>query len=115
MQSDWQLHLKSEVPGIVWPALVSGMPATLLALLQQLETTQSWCSEKILAAQPRQLHTLVPYAQQHSPHFAQRMASAGLTVADLMNPAGFAALPLLKRADIQADAALLRCDTLPTP
>lgn len=105
--------LRSTVPGVVWPALVPGMPATLLALLQQLETTQWWSAEQLAAAQRRQLRVLAEYAVRHSPHFAARLRAAGLTVADLLTTDGFAALPPLRRADIQNATAPLVCDALP--
>jgi phenylacetate-CoA ligase len=105
--------IRSDVPGIVWPVLTQGMPATLLALLQQLDATQWWSAEQISAAQQRQLQALLQHAHAHSPHFTRRMQTAGLTVADLLNPAGFAALPLLKRADVQTDAARLLSAQVP--
>jgi phenylacetate-coenzyme A ligase PaaK-like adenylate-forming protein len=111
-RSHWP-PIRSDVPGIVWPALVQGMPATLLALLQQLDATQWWSTEQIAAAQQRQLQALLAHAHRHSPHLATRMQSAGLTIADLLNPAGFAALPLLKRADIQTDAPRLLSAQVP--
>ncbi len=105
--------IKSAVPGIVWPALTPGMPATLLALVQQLEATQWWSSAQLEGGQRRQLTALLAHAEQHSAHFAQRMRSVGLTIADLRSPDGFAALPVLTRADIQSHARELNSDQVP--
>lgn len=105
--------IRSDVPGIAWPALTPGMPATLLALLQQLDATQWWSAERLAAAQRRQLRALLEHAHTRSPHLGQRMQGAGLTIADLLDPAGFAALPPLRRADIQAHAAQLACTDIP--
>ena len=105
--------IRSDVPGIVWPALLSGMPATLLALLQQLDATQWWSPEQLAEAQRRQLRALLEYTHTRSPHLAERLRTAGLTIADLIEPAGLAALPPLKRADIQAEAQRMTCSEVP--
>ncbi len=105
--------LRSDVAGITWPSLSQGLSATLLSLLQQLESTQWWSAEQIAIAQNRQLEALLEHACAHSPHFFQRIQAAGLTTADLLNPEGFSALPVLRRADVQSHSQQMVCSEIP--
>jgi phenylacetate-CoA ligase len=105
--------IASDVPGISWPPVARGPRAELLALAGALERSQWFAPVVIARGQFRQLGALAAHAERHSPHFAARLRGAGLTSADLAQPEGLAALPLLRREDLQRPAAEVDCATLP--
>ena len=105
--------IRSDVPGIVWPPLSSGMPASLLALMHQLEASQ-WLSPAQLAAQQtRQLAALIQHVTVHSAVFRARMKDAACQAAQLCTPEGLRALPVLERRAVQSQQAPLRCTEVP--
>ncbi|RJG07397.1 phenylacetate--CoA ligase family protein [Noviherbaspirillum cavernae] len=107
------LNIRSDMPGIVWPPLAGGMPASLLALMHQLEASQWLAPEQLAAGQSRQLAALTRHAAAHSASFRTRMATAGLGLDELRTPAGLAALPILRRREIQSERHQLLCDSVP--
>ena len=105
--------IRSDVPGIVWPPLSSGMPASLLALMHQLEASQ-WLSPAQLAAQQtRQLAALIQHVTVHSAVFRARMKDAACQAAQLCTPEGLRALPVLERRAVQSQQVPLRCTEVP--
>ncbi|MDC8757198.1 phenylacetate--CoA ligase family protein [Janthinobacterium fluminis] len=108
------LAMCSAVPGIDWPPLSAGFPASVLALAQQLEQTQWLAPSELAARQRRQLRALLTHAAQHSPHFGDRLRQAGCGVAALCEPGGLAALAPLSRRALQADGARVAATALPS-
>lgn len=106
-------QLRSDVEGVVWPPLASGMPAAVLALLHQLEHTQWLSRAQLEAGQRSQLRALLAHAALHSEHFKERLAGAGLTPEALAEPGGLAELPPLTRRDLQAHGARIRARQIP--
>jgi len=95
----------SDVEGIVWPPLLVGDSAQLAALVTGLEGTQ-WCGRTELeAAQGEQLGRLALHLSRHSPAFAARLRSAGLSAADLGRIDRLASLPVLRRRQLQEAGA----------
>ena len=92
----------SQVSGIVWPALAGPLPDGLLALCQQLDSSQWLSRQELEAGQRRQLAVLLVHAEAHSAHFRQRLRDAGLSVAALLAPGGLAALAPLPRRALQS-------------
>lgn len=101
LQPHLLLNVRSDVEGIVWPPLASGAPASLLALVHQLELTQWLPREQLEAGQRRQLLALLTHAEAQSPHFDHRLRQAGVSVESLAAPGGLQALPPLQRRDLQ--------------
>lgn len=107
------LHVRNDVPGIVWPPLIRSGPASLLALMHQLEASQWLGPAQLAAGQSRQLAALIQHAAVHSPSFRLRVAEAGCDVATLATPAGLAALPVLRRRQVRDERHRLLCDSVP--
>jgi phenylacetate-CoA ligase len=105
--------IASDVPGIAWPPIARGPRAELLALTGALDRSQWFAPDVIARGQFRQLGALTAHAARHSPHFASRLRAAGMKAADLARPEGLAALPLLRREDLQHPAADVDCAALP--
>ena len=87
--------------GVVWPRMYSGPNLILMALLAELDRTMWLDPDVIEQAQFEQLRTIIAHHMANSPQFGSRMISAGLTAADIVDPASFRKLPPLKRLDIQ--------------
>jgi phenylacetate-CoA ligase len=94
--------MRGDIPGSAWPPLFSARGASLAAAIQQFELTQWLPLPAIEAGQRRQLAQLASYYAQHSEAFRVRLASAGLSPAELASPDGLRALPPLTRRDLQS-------------
>lgn len=106
-------HLRSAMPGVVWPAVPNHIGANILALLQQLEQSQWWPQERLLERQLAQFALLAAHACQHSPFFRARFDQAGLDVNQPWSAAAFAKIPLLTRAELMQASDQIRCRVVP--
>ena len=104
--------LRSSIPGVAWPPLVQGVGALVEAYVARLEVTEWLPLARIEAAQREQLGVLAKHCAQHSPAFARRLATAGLTATDLVRPGGLAKLPPLTRRGLQVHDGLF-CTNVP--
>jgi phenylacetate-CoA ligase len=101
------------VAGIAWPALPTGAEALRMAVVQQLEQTQWWPPEALLAMQMRQLALLAKHAAQTVPFYRDRLtAVVGLAPGELTAEAWRRA-PVLTRAEVQEAGPDLVCTALP--
>jgi phenylacetate-CoA ligase len=105
--------IRSDVPGIVWPPVSRGQAAVLAALMRQLDDTQWMDAASLTALQFRQLGQVAAHCDRHSPHFHERLRSAGLGPQDLLSPEGLRRLPVLTRRELQT-AENVFCAELPT-
>jgi len=105
--------IRGNVAGMVWPPLLSGPLASLVALACELEASQWLPAAEIEARQHRQLVALATHAMGASPFFARRMADAGLAAADLATPEGLRRLPVLKRRQLQQAGAAFHSRRIP--
>lgn len=112
MKGDAFLKTSSNLPFMAWPAVVTGKAAELQTLLYQLNSSEYLPYEEIVAAQERQLAELVSYAQQHSPHFKQRLTETGLSASQVSTIAGLKQLNLLTRRMLQANFEDIKCRRL---
>jgi len=85
----------------------------LKALVKQIERTQWTSPQEIASVQFHHVGLLAEYCQRQSPFFAARLQRAGLTAADLADPAGFRRLPVMTRRDVQTAGAELFCRDVP--
>ena len=106
-------RVRSGIPGLSWPPIVTGPLASLVALARQLEESQWLPAAEIAARQHRQLVILATHAGAHSPNFARRLAAAGLVPGDLATPEGLRRLPLLRRREIQRAGPDFHCSAIP--
>jgi phenylacetate-CoA ligase len=104
---------RSSVRDILWPALVAGGGATVLGLTFQLEQSQWWSAEELLAHQYRQLAALLRHARATVPFYRKRLADAGLTDEQALTPEGWLRIPLLTRQEIWRHQADLTTTHLP--
>ena len=86
---------------MAWPSVQPPAVAALAALHARLERTQWFTTERIEELQHRQLAATARWFAARSPAFAARLRGAGLTAADVGDRAGFAALPVLERQELQ--------------
>jgi phenylacetate-CoA ligase len=87
--------------GVTWPRLYQGYNLAVMALLAELDRTMWLDADVIAAEQFKQLRLLAAHHMAHTPSFAARMMSAGLTASDLTSLDGLRRLPPLKRIDVQ--------------
>ena len=99
------LPFRSSVPQIAWPAIPDGKSATLLSLLYQMEQTQWWSPEELLAAQFRQLSLVLRHAAATIPFYRERLG--GIDLAQPLNAEAWSRLPVLERSEVQASAPAL--------
>ena len=85
----------------------------LKALVEQIGRTQWAAPEELVASQFRHVGLLAMYCNGRSPFFARRVQQAGLTPADLADPAGLQRLPVMTRRDVQAAGEDLFCREVP--
>ena len=96
------LTFRTALPGVVWPAIVQPAGATLLSLLFQLEQSQ-WLAPAVLAErQFEQLGVLAEFLWQNSAFYRERLAIAGWQPGLRLDETLWHALPVLKRATLQA-------------
>src|SRR5262249_55072845 len=98
---------RSSVCDILCPALVVGGGATVLGLAFQLERSQWWSAEELLAHQYRQLAALLRHARATVPFYSKRLADTGMTDEQALTPEGWRRIPLLTRQDIRQNQAEL--------
>lgn len=96
--------LASKVPGIHWPAVLGARDAAVRALLFQMESTQWLSADELQARQSRQLRALLAHARRHCPFYCERLPE------DL---ARWGEIPLLTRADLQAQSDTIRATVYP--
>ena len=104
---------KSSIPFIRFPAIVAGPSATLLALQYQLERSQWWTPEQLLAQQGGQLAQLLQHAWRTVPFYREQLAQVGYR-GEADDPfAVLHALPILSRSILQEDVARIRSTQIP--
>jgi phenylacetate-CoA ligase len=100
---------KQMFTGIVWPETLVSPDAAVLGLLFQLEQTQWWPLERLRDAQLTQLRVLLRHAYSHSAFYGERMRACDFDSYAEFGWDDFHSLPLLTRAELQANQARLDC------
>jgi phenylacetate-CoA ligase len=106
-------RVRSDLPGIAWPAVPGTEAAGILALQFQLERSQWLAPERLREHQFRQLDALLRHAHATVPYYLECWRDAYDPAAPL-TPERFARLPLLARGDVQRNREALR-SALPPP
>lgn len=104
--------LQSHLSGVAWPAVPGQQGLLLAALLTQLEQSQWLPPAAIEQAQMRQLRLLIEHAQRHSQFHAERLAGFRPDQMQGLQEC-LAAIPLMRRADLQSRRAEIDCAWLP--
>lgn len=103
----------SSVRDVVWPAIVRGEGASLLATAFQLEQSQWWSVRDLQVHQSWQLLSLLRHARANVPWYQQQLAGAGLTDEQAITPEGWLQIPLLTRQDLRQHQAELTSTVVP--
>ncbi|HTP95661.1 MAG TPA: hypothetical protein VMK05_07400 [Burkholderiales bacterium] len=94
---------RSEMPGVVWPAIPSQHGATMLALQFQLQQSEWWPAARIEAQQYAQLAQVLRHAHATVPFYRRRFDDCGFDPAHELTPETFRRLPLLARSEVQVN------------
>jgi len=103
----------STAAGICWPVLTSPQNAEILAILFQLEQSQWWSPEVLLAHQLRQIHLLIKHAAHRVPFYKDRLQVVANIPTNEFTLEVLQTLPLLTRADIQNVGKALYARAIP--
>ncbi|MEW6514163.1 MAG: phenylacetate--CoA ligase family protein [Pseudomonadota bacterium] len=104
--------IRSRVPSLNWPGLPGPYGDAHLALLWQLERSQWWKADALLAYQMKQLRATLDHAVKQVSYYRTRLAGLDLTAC--ATPEGWAELPILTRSNIQEAGPQLRSDGMPS-
>ncbi len=105
--------LRSVLPGIGWPAIVSPAGATSLALLMQFGESERLPPAELRARQFAQLRRLLGHAQATVPYWSATLAAAGLDASVPLTEAVWRRLPLLTRRHLQEQGEGLKSSRIP--
>ena len=103
---------RSAVSGLAWPALPDSVGASLLAIHYQLAQSEWWPAPRLRAAAFRQLTVLLRHARATVPAYAKRLAGLPLDDPEAL-AAHWQQVPLLRRADVQAQGEALHSRAVP--
>lgn len=106
-------RLRSAMPGVVFPAMLQGHASRLLAVQYQLEHSQWWTPEALLAQQLTQVKRLLDHAAQTVPYYRDLFAAHGLSVPDAIDLEFLRQVPISRRAAIRDAGETLRSERLP--
>ncbi|HEX2250254.1 MAG TPA: AMP-binding protein [Gemmatimonadales bacterium] len=96
------VEINSALQGITWPGIPAANGAAVLSILFQLERSQWWTSDQILAHQREQLDTLLKHARAHVPFYRERLKGIGSLDAGEPWLNTWRTIPPLRREAIQA-------------
>lgn len=103
---------RSAVSGLAWPALPDSVGASLLAMHYQLAQSEWWPAPRLQVTAFRQLAVLLRHARATVPGYAQRLAGLPLDTPEAL-AAHWQQVPLLRRADVQAQGEALHSRAVP--
>ncbi len=98
---------------IVWPPLSRWSPDALARHVKWLESSQWLTPDELERNAFRQLAITARHCARHSPLFAERLRSAGISVADFARPEGLSALPVMTRRQVQTAGKDFFCSDVP--
>ena len=107
------MDLYSALSDVVWPAIPTQAGALSLAVQFQLDQSQWWPLEKVETAQFRQLESVLRHAYANVPFYRERWERCGYHPDAALTEERFAALPLLKRGDLQQRFEKLKAYAVP--
>ena len=92
---------RSVIQGNIWPAIPDKSAAQMLAIQQQLESSQWWPEEILRKLQLQQLSQLLSHATRTIPFYQSRLIKAGFSPGNMLTEEQWRHIPLLTRDDIQ--------------
>lgn len=105
----------SRLAGMEWSALPKPHGADLLSLLYQLERSERWNAQQLLALQLRQIQHVVRHAVTTVPYYRDRQEvyESMLSATEAATETAWRRLPLLTRRDLQLAGNSLHSTALP--
>ncbi len=107
------MQLRSALPTVVFPALIGGQAAELMAVQRQFDDSQWWPPERMQAAQFGQLSLLLRHATRQIPLYGARLRAARIDPEQPLTREAWQRLAPLTRKDVQRAGARLHARTLP--
>ena len=104
---------RSAIAGVVWPAVPAGQSGLYLALLQQLNESQWWPSDRLLAHQFLQLGRLLAHAFDTIPFYRARLQAAGYQRGQAITREFWSRLPVLGRREVQEQGLAIASSAVP--
>jgi len=101
------------VETIQWPALPAPSATTLMAMQFQLEQSQWWSHEAIIANQFRQLEPLLLHAYQTTPYYKTVLDTAGVQLQKIPLQKQWGRIPILTRKKVQSAGDQLISNQVP--
>lgn len=101
-------HANTQLPE---PLIANQQNSILHSMVRQLEESQWWDKEKLRAGQLQQLKQLLAYTIVYSPFYKERLKSIDPNELTFEQ---FQQIPVLTRADIQANGKAIDCTQIPT-
>lgn len=99
--------------GVTWPAFPKPHDALMFAVLRQLEESQWWAPELLVAQQLRQMERLLAFSLATVPFYSGRLAFLRGTKAGELTPELVRRIPILRRSDIQTAGEALTSRKIP--
>ncbi len=97
-----EIRVASAIGGIAWPGIPAANGGALLSVLFQLESSQWWPAERLLARQREQLSALLAHAAARVPFYRGRLAGLAELPAEGDWTEAWRRIPVLTREEIQA-------------
>lgn len=107
------MTLRSAIPSVPFPAILSGRAAELMAVIRQLDQSQFWPEAQLRAAQWQQLTALLDHCCRTVPWQAERLRRIGYAPGKRLTEAAWQRLPVLTRADLQGLGDRLHATIVP--
>ncbi len=105
--------MRSSIEQHAWPPILTGRPATLMALQHHLSKSQWWSADRLRDEQLLQLTTLVDFATRNIPYYAARLLAAGIEPGTPLTWEAWSRLPVLSRSDVQSAGDRLNAAKIP--
>ena len=107
------LSFRSDDALVAWPAVTNRVGSYFAALQYQLELSQWWTPDQLLARQFAQLERLASHAFRTVPFQQERLLAAGYQPDVPLSPDVWARIPVLTRQTVQQAGAHLRSREVP--
>ncbi|MFA4970044.1 MAG: hypothetical protein WC540_10485 [Sulfuritalea sp.] len=107
------LGVRSQLPGLRFPALVGSAAAPLHSIFLQLERSQWLSAQAIEELQARQLEALLAHVWATVPWYHHRLRDAGMVPGQPVEPRAWQSLELLTRRTLQEAGASLHSNGVP--
>lgn len=103
----------SELPGLVWPAIIDPRSAAIHAVAWQLEQSQWWSPERLVGRQLEQARHLLDHAQAQVPFHRRRLKPFAGLPEGALTMERWREIPIMTRAELQASERAILARVLP--